>query len=270
MGEQLSRRQVQLILRRTAELERQSTDESSELISAGELERVAEELGMSTQALRQALAESRAGLLVPETERSLADRVFGSAVVDARRFVPGDLGTVRAAVERFLREQGFAVARHHADVVIWVRARTFLTTLRRVFAPGPYRLPDEAAIEVRVLEVPGGPHPVLVHLRADASRVRGKAVAGVTAATVIGAAGAVAGAALLTMPVELAAFAASGAVALGGALGGRRSYRTTRERLQTALERFLDFLERPPAGPAASHRDPVARLVDFLASDWWR
>jgi hypothetical protein len=145
------------------------------------------------------------------------------------------------------------------------------TSLRRAFTAGPYRLPREAEIEVRVLAVPGGPHPVLVHLRADARRLRSRAVGGAAAATAIGAAGAVAGALLLPMPVELAAIAGSGAVALGGALAGRRGYRTARERLQTALERFLDFLERPPPMPAAApHRDPVARLLEFLASDWWR
>lgn len=45
---------------------------------------MADELGMSQDALRQALAESRAGALAPNEERTLIDRVFGRRIIEAR------------------------------------------------------------------------------------------------------------------------------------------------------------------------------------------
>jgi hypothetical protein len=87
MPEQLTPKQVELILARTADLE-QRDDSALEALTPQDLERVAEELGMSQAALQQALAESRAGVLVPVGERTLVDQVFGGRFIEARRFVP--------------------------------------------------------------------------------------------------------------------------------------------------------------------------------------
>jgi hypothetical protein len=60
---------------------------------------------------------------------------------------------------------------------------------------------------------------------------------------------------------------------VGGALMSRSSYRADHERLQTGLERFLDFLEHAPPPqpePAESRRDPLSALFDFLANGWRR
>lgn len=85
MPEQLTRKQVELVLRRAAELE-QRDENALDTLTPQELERVADELGMSRDALNQALAESRAGALVAEEERTLLDRVFGGRIIEARRF----------------------------------------------------------------------------------------------------------------------------------------------------------------------------------------
>src|SRR5688572_22478152 len=129
MAEQFSRRQVELILRRTAELERKRED-SVDTIDAGDLEKVAAELGLSQEALRQALAESRAGMLTAE-EATFLDRFFGPGLVEARRWVPTDLARTRAAVERFLQEQGFQIKRHRGDITVWEPARDLWSWLRR-------------------------------------------------------------------------------------------------------------------------------------------
>ena len=271
MSEQFSRRQVELILRRTAELERRG-DEALDAIGADDLEKVAAELGLSQEALRQALAEARAGMLAPEEAHSLLDRLLGGRLIEARRFVPGEADAVRATVERFMEEQGFQIRRQRQEITVWEPAQGMASWLRRAFGGRTaFRLPREVDVEIRIAAVPGGPHPVLVQLRIDARRLRSARAGGAALALVLGAGMAVLGAQLLPMPVELVAWGAGTTAGVAGAWGGRRSYLATRERLQVALERFLDFLEAAPSRPAsAPAADPISRLVDFLSRDWWR
>jgi hypothetical protein len=269
MPEQLTPKQVELILARTAELE-QRHDNALEALTPQDLERVAEELGMSQAALQQALAESRAGVLVPVGERTLVDQVFGARFIEARRFVPGDAATVRIAVDRFLQEQGFQLKRNLGDAQIWEASHDWWTRMRRAFRSGAYRLPRDVEIEVRVTDMRGGPHRVLVALRVDATSARTTRV-GAAAASVLAGAAAIGGAAwLLPMPLEVLAIGAGGIAGLGGTWASRSSFRSERERLSVALERFLDFLEHEPQQPSQSPQDPIKRLADFLSSDWWR
>jgi hypothetical protein len=270
MAEEFSRREVEMILRRTAELELHR-DEAIERTTPAELERIAREIGLPEEALRQAIGEAKAGLLVGDPEPTFLDRTFGPALVDARRHVPGTVAWVRGAVERFLEEQGFQLKRNKGETTEWEPASGVWVWLKRTLHAGPYRLPHDVDIQVRIAEVPGGPHPVMVQLRADARDLRrGKATtAGVSLA--IGTAAAVTGAALLGMPVELATWGAGTAIGAGGVLLSRSSYRDQHERLQTGLERFLDFLEHAPPPPLPEcRRDPWSSLVDFLANGWRR
>jgi len=270
MPEQLSRKQVELILRRTAELE-QREETALDGLTPQDLERVADELGMSKVALHQALAESRAGVLAPEEERTLADRFFGRGIIEARRFVPGNAQYVRAAVDHFLQEQGFQLKRNLGHAQIWEAGRDWWTRMRRAFRAGAYRLPRDVEIEVCVTDVPGGPQPVLVALRVDAMRARATRVGAATASVIAGTAVVAAGALMLPMPVEIFAVAGGGLAGLGGTWLSRSSYRDERERLSVAVERFLDFLEHePPPAPSQPARDPITRLVDFLSREWWR
>jgi hypothetical protein len=270
MADEFSQRQVEMILRRTAELELHR-EGALEQTTAEDLERIATELGMSQTALRQAMSEARAGLLAaPEDEpRSLAHRVFGGGFVEVRRFVPGDAGQVGEAVERFFKDQGFEVMRHRGDVTLWERDRSWGSSLRRAFSSRTYRLPRDIEIESHIAAISGGPHPVLVRIRVDTRRVRTGHARGAVAAIVGGAAVAVTGAVMLPIPPELALWGAGAALGAGGTIGSRASYRTVRERLAIALERFLDFLEHPPPTPAPS-KDPLTRIVDFLSSEWWK
>ena len=258
-----------MILRRTAELElhREASLDNS---TPEELEKVAAELGLSQTALQQAMGEARAGLLVPVKEESgFLDRFFGPGVIEARRFVPGKVAWVRGVVERFLEEQGFQLKRNRGEITEWEPSRSMWIWLRRALHAGPYRLPRDVDIQVRIAEVPGGPHPVLVQLRADARDLRRSRATAAGVAVAVGTGIAITGAALLSMPVELALWGAGAAAGGGGALIGRASYREAHERLHTGLERFLDFLEHEPPQPE-TRRDPFASLVDFLAQGWRR
>lgn len=269
MPEQLTRKQVELVLRRATELEARE-EGTAELLTPQDLERVADELGMSRTALNQALAESRAGALVDPEERTLLDRVFGGRILDARRFVPGTVVTVRTAVERFLEEQGFQQKRNLGQVQIWEFGRDWRTRMRRALRSGAYRIPRDVEIEVRVADVPGGPHPVLVALRIDATRARTSRVGTATASLIAAGVSIGVGAFLLPMPTELLAIGGGGLAGVGGSWLSRSSYRNECARLTVAVERFLDFLEHEPPPAAQRAPDPLKRLVDFLSRDWWR
>jgi hypothetical protein len=270
MGEEFSRREVEMILRRTAELELHR-EQSLERTTPAELEKVARELGLSEEALRQAMGEARAGLLVTEDEPGFLDRAFGPALIEAHRHVPGNVAWVRGAVERFLDQQGFQLKRNRGEITEWEPSRTVWTWFKRAFRAGPYRLPRDVDIQVRISEVPGGDHPVLVQLRADTRDLRRSRAITSGVALAVGTGVAATGAALLAMPVELALWGAGGAVGVGGALLARSSYRGNREQLQTGLERFLDFLEHAPPPPLPeTRRDPFSSLVEFLANGWRR
>lgn len=268
MAEQFSRRDVELILRRTAELELHR-EGALEKTTAEDLEQIARELGMSKASLQQAITEARAGLLAdPDTEPSTAlARVFGPGFLEVRRFVPGTEADVREAVARFFDNQGFQVMRQRPDSTVWEPDRSIGSALRRAFSGSSYRLPRELRIESHVLAVAGGAHPILVRLRVDTRAVRSSRARAAAAALVAGAGIAVAGAVMLTLPAEIALYGVGAAAGAGGAYAGRASYHKARERLVIALERFLDFLEQPPP---QQQKDPISRLVDFLAREWWR
>ncbi|MDQ3367981.1 MAG: hypothetical protein M3680_21355 [Myxococcota bacterium] len=269
MADQFSRRDVELILRRTAELELHR-DGALDETSAEDLEAIVGELGMSKTSLRQAITEARAGLLAdPDAEPStVLARAFGPGFVEVRRFVPGTVVDVRDAVARFVENQGFHVMRQRPDLTVWEPDGSIGSALRRTFRGGSYRLPRDLQIETHVLAVAGGPHPILVRFRVDTRAVRSSRARGAAAALVAGAGIAVAGAMMLTLPVEAVVYGVGAAVGAGGAYAGRASYHKARERLEIALERFLDFLEQAP--PAPQQKDPLSRLVDFLAREWWR
>lgn len=184
--------------------------------------------------------------------------------------MPGDVATLRAAVDQFLEAQGFQRKRNLGHVQVWELGRDWRTRMRRALKAGAYRIPRDVEIEVRVTEVPGGPHPVLVALRVDATRARATRVGTATASVIAAGIGIAASAALLPMPLEALAIGGGGLAGVGGSWLSRASYRTECARLTVAVERFLDFLEHePPPAPQRSP-DPLKRLVDFLSREWWR
>lgn len=269
MPEQLTRKQVELVLRRAAELE-QRDETALDTLTPQDLERVADELGMSQDALHQALAESRAGALVAAEEQTLLDRLFGRRIIEARRFVPGEVASLRLAVDEFLQEQGFLLKRNLGQAQVWEAGRDWRTRMRRALRAGAYRLPRDIEIEVRIAEVPGGPHPVLVALRVDATRARTTRVGSATASLLAAALVVAGGALVLPMPTELLAIGGGGVVGVGGSWLSRSNYRGECERLTVAVERFLDFLEHEPPPTHQPLQDPIKRIVDFLSREWWR
>lgn len=127
-ADKLTRKQVDFVLRRAAEIDTQPTAAteraSGEALSVGELVRLGEEAGLRREAVDQALTEMRRGVpLEPEDEHGALTRTLGAGQVVVSRVVAAPIDTVRRAVDRFLREQLMTVRRHHGDRVEWERAQ---------------------------------------------------------------------------------------------------------------------------------------------------
>lgn len=262
MSDQLSRQQVALILQRTADLERRQ-EAGEDAVTSEELVKIADDLGMSREALQQALAESKAGLLAPTQESTFVDRFYGRASVEVHRFVPGRASEVQSVLDAVFREQAFEPIRRGADWQLWRRTSGVWGSFR---PSKRHRLPRMVEYRVRVAEMSGGPHPVLVQIEVDATKLRsGRVSNGITAA-LIGAAGAIAGALLLPMPLELLPLAGGAGLATLGPLSGRSYYRDVRAEIETTLNGLLDFLEHEPRRLAASApKDVFTRFLDFLS-----
>jgi hypothetical protein len=261
--DQLSRQEVALILQRTADLERKR-EAGEDAVTSDELMKIADDLGMSRDAVTQALAESKAGLLAPVEESTLADRFYGRAVVQVHRFVPGRASDVAQVLDVVLREQAFEPIRRGSDWQLWSRTRGMWGTFRHAKSPA-HRLPRMVDYRVRVSEAAGGPHPVLVQIEVDASKLRSGRVSNAITSAVIGAAGAIVGALFLPMPVELLPLAGGAGLAALGPLTGRAYYRDVRTQIETTLNGLLDFLEHEPRRLTASTpKDLFTRFIDFL------
>jgi hypothetical protein len=264
VSDQFSRQDVALILQRTAELERaRGTD--IDAITGDDLQKIAEELGMSKVALGQALAESKAGLLAPPAESTALDRFYGGTTVEARRFVPGSAVEVRKVIEEFFRAQAFDIDRRGGDWTTWRRTNGIGTWLKRQ-AASAYKLPRHVDYKVRIAEVAGGPHPVLVQVEIDIGKPRRSRVKQAALAIAVGIGGAAIGVMEVPGGAEVVPVLAGLAAGGGGTLWTRGRYRDMRGELEAAIGRLLDFLEHEPARLATQPRkDVVSRVVDFFA-----
>jgi hypothetical protein len=133
----LTRKEVEEVLRRAAELEAErqgEADTANDEPGLGEpdLFRLGEEAGLSPTALRDALVEVRT-VGVP-AEAGGIERTLGDRQLIVSRTIPGPPGPIARAVERFLRGQLMTVRRHHGTRIEWQRARGLWPGLKRSLA----------------------------------------------------------------------------------------------------------------------------------------
>src|SRR5215470_16057190 len=100
MQRALTPEQVRLVLRRAAELEKRDAAAPTAAergIDDQEVAEIAAEVGIDADAVRRALSEMRAGLVVATPPQpSLLDRLVGPAELVYTRRVPGSPAAVRA------------------------------------------------------------------------------------------------------------------------------------------------------------------------------
>lgn len=245
----LDRQALERVLARAAELQGASAlPESSDLISEGQLLDIGNEVGLSPATIKQALAEERTRINVPE-ERGLVAQIAGAGFATATRTVPGNARDVLGKLDAWmLREECLQVQRRFNDRITWEPQRGLFGKLRRtvnVSGRGFY-LMDATQVSATVLPVDGS--RVVVRLDADihASRARRVGASSVLA-TLGAAAGGVLGLALVVahLPLIIAAGSAVLPFAGGSAIAYRvaRTHRGVLASVQLALEQILDRLE---------------------------
>lgn len=262
----LDRAALERVLARAAELQALAT-EPPEGLSDAQLVDLGSEVGISSEHLRQALAEERTRIATP-AETGVVGSWFGSARAAASRVLRGTPAEVLSLLDAWMqREELLRVRRRLADRLTWEARRDFLGSMQASFNLGGRAYALTAASEVGATVVAVDAERVLVRLDADfgSSRRRNVGWAGATAGL-----GVTSSAAL----VALASVSAEpGAMLIGGAVGSvwtlvaglasaaiARAQRRKLARAQLALEQVLDRLEH------GEIRAPKSPLLEFLSS----
>src|SRR3954469_6330114 len=259
----LDRQSLERILARAAELQGAGAmPDSSDLLSESQLRDIANEVGLSTATLNQALAEERTRVNVPE-QRGLIAQIAGAGYATATRTVPGVARDVLAAIDAWMqREECLQVQRRFSDRITWEPQRGLFGKIRRTvnISGRGYYLMDAEQVSATVLPVDAT--RAVVRLDADirASRARRVGAGGAVGAVGTVMSGVVGlGLVIAHLPLLIAAGLAVLPFA-GGTLAGYRVARTHRAILsgvQLALEQILDRLEHGEFARSAGLLDAI-------------
>ncbi len=119
----VTRSEMELVIRRAVELATEQAD-AGDAISEDEVVRIAGEVGLAPQYVRQALFELPA--LRRDQEQTRAARYIGPCAVSAQRTVPGDADTVLRRLDQYLTTREYLQVRRRppAPVTRSVRLRS--------------------------------------------------------------------------------------------------------------------------------------------------
>lgn len=259
----LDRASIERVLARAAELQA-GTGEPTDGMSPGQLEALGQEVGISAENIRQAIAEERTRVGVPE-ERGLVAAWFGGSMISASRVVQGTADQVLGLIDGWMqREEGLRPRRRLSDRLTWEARRDFVSSIQAKFNVGGRAYSLTAADEVGATAIAIDPQRVLVRLDADVSHSRQLSAVWtglVGGVMLVGSAGLVAfttivpGASPLIGGV-LGVVGTGAGAAIASAVAAAQRHKTTRAQL--ALEQILDRLER------GEIRTPSPSLIDML------
>jgi hypothetical protein len=259
----LDRAALDRVLARAAELHAH-TIEPGDNLSEAQLIDLGKEVGIGSEFMRQALAEERTRVALPE-ERGVVGEAFGPTVATASRIVAGTPSQVLGQLDAWMqREEGLRSKRRFADRLTWEARRDFVGSLQSSFNMTGRAYALKPASEVAATAVAVDAQRTLVRLDADLGEARRQSVgwSGALAGTgVVGSAGllgfaaSIPGSSLLVAGIVAGAWTA-GAVAT--AFGVARAQRRKIHRAQLALEQVLDRLER---GEMRRPSNPIADLI---------
>jgi hypothetical protein len=262
----LDRAALERVLARATELQARLADAPDELTEKQLLE-LGNDVGIPAEHMRQALAEERTRVVLPE-ETGVVGSWFGSTVAAASRVVPGTPAEVLSQIDSWMqRQELLRVRRRVGDRLTWEARRDFMGSMQASFNLGGRAYGLTPSSEVGATVVPVDDKRVLVRLDADfaPSRKRNVGWAGATAGLgVTSGASVVALASMSAEPGALVIGAIVGSIwtALAG-LGATAIARAQRRKVargQLALEQILDRLEH------GEMRSVKSTLLDFLSS----
>lgn len=246
-GDRLDDEQIALVIRRASELDGQSPAGPPGLDLAL-LEEAAVEAGLSRESVRRAVAELRAGALALDAGAPVRRTALGPPSLTVSRCLPGPVAEVDSILRRFLAKEQFHLRRDFGTASSWTRRQDVGARVRVQYDRSIHRrllLRDAEQVELAVVEEPGPRGMVMVKLTVDVKPLRRAHRVAVGKGASAGAA--VAGVALVVLSMPVEALAVPAAMAGGVALGHRRGvhqYRDMVADVETALEGFLDGVER--------------------------
>lgn len=237
----LSTAEMEAVIRRAVELQAGASS-AGEGVTETEIIRIAQELGLPSQHVQQALAEVR-GRGTPET--GLLAQTFGEARVGAARIVMLATNRAQADLERyFLQCEHMIVQRRRPGWTVYERASGIAAAMGRATQRAP--LIKAPTVEVSISAAEEG--SCYVSLSVDLSSARAGFAAG---AAVAGGGGGTAVATVLGLAVAPPAALLGLPVLAGIWWGMRASYGNVADRTRLRLESILDRLESgellPPA-----------------------
>jgi hypothetical protein len=239
----LSENEAALVFRRAAELEATAPGQQP-AFDAQTLERIGVEAGLSPAAVRQAVAELRAGRLEPTGRRRRAIPALVPHEIVLERRLSSPSSTVNQRLETYLRHQMFRVCRRRGDLTVWEPNRGLVANLvRGTDVIDRMRLSKVDGVQLHVEATGSGSH---VRIVLDLGRARTNARTGSITGAALGATGFAAAAAGIALGAgELAlALPFTTAGAAGAFIGARSNYAKKVKRAVDALELVLDELER--------------------------
>jgi len=254
----IDRAALERVLARAAELQG-ATGDSHDGLTESQILDLGKEVGITPDALRQALAEERAGVRV-QPERGLSATLYGTSRVAANRTIRGNATDVTRALDAWMdRCEGLVVKRRTAERVSWEAHGGVAKALARAFNVGGRGYHLARAVEVSATLVPLDASRVVVRLEADFGHHRRATLRRTVAASGFGA---LSSGALAMMGVALGVAALPVVAVTGGAVYlGRASHAQVIARGQLALEQVLDRLEDGGTAPGG-----IATLLKTLVS----
>ena len=262
----LDRPALERVLARAAELQAGQAAPSEGMTEA-QLVEVGREVGIPPEHVRQALAEERTRVAVPET-KGVVGALFGGEVASAARIVRGTPAQVLARIDEWMqREESLRPKRRYTDRLTWEARRDLVGNIKTGLNFGGRLYALASADEVGATVVAIDEQSCIVRLDADMRQSRRKRV-GWSAVT---GGGAIASALALfgyTMAIPEAsalvgglvgsAWAATGTAAAAGIAAAQRGRVS---RAQLALEQVLDQLEHGEV----RRPNAIADLIESVA-----
>ncbi|MGD2217518.1 MAG: hypothetical protein PVJ64_12215 [Gemmatimonadales bacterium] len=153
-GRYLTRRDLEAVIRRAAELESSGGSAVPEL-SEADVVRIAQDVGLSEANIRRALAEHSSGSERLLADRGLISRLCGSALVTASRTIPRSAEEIAAKLEsHFQLNQSLQLIRRTQHTSLWEPDRSVVASIVRgldVFGRGYQLAKRGRAVELRVV-----------------------------------------------------------------------------------------------------------------------
>lgn len=270
-GGGVTRKDFEEVIRRAAELAQDEDSASRPEISEAELFRIAAEVGLGEEHVRQALVEVREAPPVPSGIRSF----WADPWISASRVVKGNPDVVSRRVDDFLVSSRLLhQVRRSPDHMVYWPAEDWASQIARAASSTGKKYYVASAKRVEVTLKPVNEDTTWIEIRVDPG-IRNDNVAGalIGGGTAGGMAGVVLAAVMLPAAPLVAGVAAG--VLLGGSLFGgiswsvARSYRSQLERVKLEIEGVLDQLERGeiPEPPPSSWRKWVSRNFRGIARE---